>query len=821
MPRYRHVFLAGPTSEQRFSSPRRGGSSPRLTGRNRDTHAAGLTQQFAAAWQQGEANALADRHGLYLDFLSEPGFDLVIKSLEAMKSGIRLVNVRREGIGVNEVTRATVYVPRNKRALLLNKIIRYATELDTRSQEPKHKALVESISTIRASLLQSFWQDKPELIPGIAAEPVEIWLSTSDLNALAASRAACNDTGIPLAEGQLGFPERTVFFGRATRAQLENLLARSDRIAEFRAGRAVATVITELENKDQAAHVAALLTRIQISNPDAVAVLILDEGANNGHPLLQGILANADRHTVNAAWGGDDHGGHGTRMAGTAAYGDILDLLQRQTPIPITHRLESAKILPPPSAVNPKEFWGLITAQAISRAEIQVPERRRIICLAVTAHDSLPQGRPSAWSGEIDSLASGATDDLHRLFVVSAGNVRTGPEWLQFPVASLAREVEDPAQAWNALTVGAYTNKVQLTDPTMAGYTAIALAGDLSPFSTTSSTWPARKWPIKPEVLFEGGNVARGPNNSVQDHDDLKLISTWRDPAIAHFAPFDKTSAAAAQGAWFMGKIQAAYPDAWPETIRALVIHSAEWTSQMKQRFLANENKSAYAAFIRICGYGVPNLERALYCAANSLTLISQATLQPFDRHQTDSRYVTRDMHLYQLPWPAEVLASLNETPVTMRVTLSYFVEPSPGEVGWQDRYRYSSFGLRFEVNGPGETSAEFIPRVNRLARDDDDHPGTEGPGERWTIGEARNVGSVHSDIWSGRAIDLANSNLLAVYPTVGWWRERHHLGRWDRSARYSLLVSIHLPEQQVDIYTPVSVQVGVAVPVPVSIPVI
>jgi len=39
-----------------------------------------------------------------------------------------------------------------------------------------------------------------------------------------------------------------------------------------------------------------------------------------------------------------------------------------------------------------------------------------------------------------------------------------------------------------------------------------------------------------------------------------------------------------------------------------------------------------------------------------------------------------------------------------MRITLSYFVEPSPGEVGWKDRYRYASHGLRFELNGPERT---------------------------------------------------------------------------------------------------------------------
>ena len=67
--------------------------------------------------------------------------------------------------------------------------------------------------------------------------------------------------------------------------------------------------------------------------------------------------------------------------------------------------------------------------------------------------------------------------------------------------------VDDPAQAWNALTVGAFTEKVDIIDPAFAGYTPIAPAGELSPRSRTSVAWD-RQWPVKPDVVFEGGNLA-------------------------------------------------------------------------------------------------------------------------------------------------------------------------------------------------------------------------------------------------------------------------------------------------------------------------
>ena len=150
---------------------------------------------------------------------------------------------------------------------------------------------------------------------------------------------------------------------------------------------------------------------------------------------------------------------------------------------------------------------------------------------------------------------------------------------------------------------------------------------------------------------------------------------------------------------------------------------------------------------------------------------------------------------------------------------VSYFIEPGPGEVGWSHRYRYASHGLRFELNSPGETQTEFVKRINKQAREQDEgKPETEAPSDHWVLGQQRNVGSIHSDIWTGRAADLATSNLIAIRPVIGWWRERHHLRRVDQKTRYSLIVSIETPSEETDIYTPVAVKIGIPTPVPIQI---
>ena len=197
-----------------------------------------------------------------------------------------------------------------------------------------------------------------------------------------------------MGEGRIGFPERTVCLIRAAGPDLTRLVELSDDIAEFRSAKEVATFFIEQENRDQAQWVTDLLNRVEVRDRDQICVLVLDHGINNGHRLLEPVLADEDRHTVEPAWGVNDDHGHGTLMAGLAAYGDILSALQSQSALVISHGLESAKILPPPPETNPKRLWGHFTAQGISRAEVQAPNRKRITCMAITSVDDRDRGRP-------------------------------------------------------------------------------------------------------------------------------------------------------------------------------------------------------------------------------------------------------------------------------------------------------------------------------------------------------------------------------------------------------------------------------------------
>ena len=171
-------------------------------------------------------------------------------------------------------------------------------------------------------------------------------------------------------------------------------------------------------------------------------------------------------------------------------------------------------------------------------------------------------------------------------------------------------------------------------------------------------------------------------------------------------------------------------------------------------------------------------------------------------------------MKLHRLPWPKEQLAGLGAAQVELRATLSYYIEPNPGERGWTRRHRYASHGLRFRVKSATETVDEFRARINQAARDEEEGAPAGGP-EEWLLGTFRDRGSLHSDFWSGSAADLAERDAIGIFPVGGWWKEKPYLERFDAVTRYALIVTIRAPGAAVDIFTPV--EAAIAVPIAIA----
>lgn len=818
-----HLVLQNTSQAVPFTAHSPGGGRKTLPARNRQPHGQALASQIHALQQVATEVAAAQQEqhlesgmGLQIEFVGQPDVELAFESLGNDPKRIELLSVRREG----EITHANVFVPDGR----LSHFERYITEYlqdrkGEKGQSLDHKSLINTISAIRAAGIRALWTDDPELLPADVAAPFwwEVWLSVRGARqaVVADFHRLATLGGCEVREEQVNFPERTVLLMFGSQEQLAQSVMLLNCVAELRRAKDTAEFFDGMDIEEQAQWMNDLIARTNVANTDDIPyVCLLDSGVNRGHPMLQGVVAVQDVHAVNPGWGTDDDANHGTGLAGLIAYGELTEHLAGNESISIAHKLESVKLVPDQGGnAGDAQHHAYLFAEAVSRPQVVAPQRRRVFTSAVSASDYRDRGRPSSWSAMVDRLAAdvdSAGEDT-KLFVLAAGNTVTQQAWNTYPDSLSSNLIHDPGQAWNAITVGACTQKI---DTEIASLTAIAAQGGLSPLTTTSRTWDSA-WPLKPEVVLEGGNVGKDAMGAV-GCPALNLLTTNNEPNERLFTTTNATSAAAALCARLAGQIMAAYPALRAETVRGLIVHSAEWTPAMQAMFLpqnAAPTKQDYVHLIRHCGWGVPDLDRALWSASNSLTLVVEDTVHPYLKDQKKG-VVSRDMNLHALPWPTEELEALQDLPVQLRVTLSYFVEPNPSARGVGSKYHYPSHRLRFDVQRPLDASTEdFIARLNAAAQQEDEGTPGNPQDSEWHLGSRqRHRGSLHQDVWEGTAAELASRGFIAVYPAAGWWRTRPAQERFDLPARYSLIVSIRTEQNEIDLYAAIANKIGIEV---------
>lgn len=776
--------------------------------RDRTLHAQRLRDELAESRRTAEERGFHPNDPLPLTYELVPQALELVESLERSASGITLLAVVQ---GPNDL-RATIRVPKIKQRILDGILKRYAVEDHSRSHRPKGEDLVTSIESIRLATELDLWTDSVPFPPSNEELWWEVWLhdpssdraSHEQTKAEFAERAA--EVGITVGQRFFHFPDRTVVVAHGAYEQWVRAPRLILEVAELRRAKATLSQLAERPPVQQKKVVEQVLARILVPPIDAPRVCLLDQGVDKNHPLLRPAMSGADAQALDPAWGTEPHDAqhHGTQMAGMALLGPLEDVLSTHGQIELEHRLESVKILPP-RGENPPEVYGAVTAEAIARAEVQAPNVRRVACLMTTA-SARDGGLPSSWSGAIDQVTAPDDDGDTRLVVVAAGNLRDeilSPDFrypvIQGPIAG----VEDPAQSWNAITVGAVTDRVVIQDQDFADHEPIAPRGGLSPTSRTSLAWPEEArddWPYKPDLVMEGGNWARSPRGKTTNIDDLGLLTTTSKRGALLTTTFD-TSAATAGAARFAARLWARYPNLRAETVRALMIHSARWSKAAEEMFPGRSQEQAVRR-LRCFGYGSPDFNRAVENTTQAATLLYEGAIQPYRAQGSAAR--SNEMHVHSLPWPREVLQALGAEPITLRVTLSYFVEPSPGRRGWNQRYRYASHGLRFDVKRPTESRRAFVKRVSEAAIDEEDQedPEARAAGMKWAIGaRARVRGSVHSDWLTATAAQFAEMDQIAVFPVTGWWKERPALGRAESPAPYSLVVSVESAAAGIDLY--------------------
>ncbi|HEY1926607.1 MAG TPA: S8 family peptidase [Caulobacteraceae bacterium] len=716
---------------------------------------------------------------------------------------------------------AVVFVPDDARAFLASRLENYGKDPGNERRPDIEK--FEPLETFaRADALALF---TPPLQQEIL-DPVwwELWVREAPGRADLVAAAAQN-AGLDVHADRLQFPDIVVLHVLGpSKAVLQFLSRAPGAFVEVR--RATDTIQVFLqEGRDAglgpADHVAELLARVTPPSQDAPVICVLDSGVSAAHPLIAMGMTGA--WTFDEAWGTDDHirhGGHGTGLVGLVLYGDLFAAMADQRELRLTHSVESVKYLTPPGFPQPTApSYGAITQGAVAIAELNGGERARTFCIA-SSTDLWSATQPSSWSGALDQLASGATladrstgepptKTAKRLIVVAAGNVQGGQRQAIIQQAA----IEDPAQSWNALTIGGYTAKDTI-EPFELGVRTLAETNDVSPFSRGSNTLAGDLTPIKPEVLFEAGNMAVDGGDNCDWRPSLSVLAAGSDVLNEPLLPFWATSAAAGMAGNYLGRLKAELPGLWPETYRALTVHSADWIGPMRPRLIGRglhwkgAKKGPRQQILREIGYGVPDLSRAVKSAKNDMVLLAQAEIQPYSKAQDGATATYNEIHFYDLPWPKSALEALENEPVIMKITLSYFIEPNLSGRAATRPDTYRSCGLRFAMKKRNESIAAFKKRY-AAALAAEKEPAVQEK-DCWLLGpNAIAAGSLHCDLWRGPAIDLAGHDAIAIYPVGGWWKS--HLGqrRMNDKARYALAISIDGRALAVDLQNEITQQVN------------
>jgi len=360
-----HLYLRGSGRVELYTSKRRG-RGRKLPQRDRAGHAetlrSALVEAFAAGevWrQERDAGVAAGTPGLYFDFEIPPGSEEAAELLENRVKHVELVAVRQES--ETSPALATVFVPDSAADYFVKKVEAYRAE-QTKVGKPKNERLIARIQSIALAAVRSLFTDDPALLP-VAGQQIwwEAWIRQGHA---ATFDVVADRLAIPVQHSRLVFPDREVRLVFGNEVMIARLFRNSDAIAELRRAKDTPSLFVRWSNIEQAAWATDLVGRLSGPERQDIAVCVLATGVTQAHPLLSPALDPNDVHAYHPDWVGGDNRGHGTNMAGTVLYGDLMPLMAGTGSVVLTHRLESVKVLPDHDENEPRLKCRLPTGTA-------------------------------------------------------------------------------------------------------------------------------------------------------------------------------------------------------------------------------------------------------------------------------------------------------------------------------------------------------------------------------------------------------------------------------------------------------------------------
>lgn len=530
-----------------------------------------------------------------------------------------------------------------------------------------------------------------------------------------------------------------------------------------------------------------------ISPPtDAATVCIIDSGVAMQHPLLEPAMrGNRHQSFIPGTTDLGDSGsrGHGTAVASVAALGSLRAALNgglgpiKPVPVVLARILDDYAVLP--RSVNVKTVLPKIVTAMQGAAGVHILSHS----VASTAQFN-PQ-RMSIWAETIDRVSYDSGGE-GCLFVVCTGNVdgirpalhltetdiRTQghPRHLLGP----AYRLRNPAQAINALTVGAYVpTGVVSFGAHGAGLRAIATPNSASPCTRTGFGYLGE---VKPEVVEDGGNWYLDTNSRIVTRWDVTdvPIAAHDYASSGYLIKFGCGTSFAAPKAHLAAKVQDAIPTRNPDLIRAIVINSARWPSN----FGTTQDR------LRLFGYGVPDENRAIKIGGPRCTILIEDAIR------------IGNAQLYRIPWPADLFDQTLDLMIRVSITLAYRAPVR------KTNRTYRGTALEWKLSQRGESLAAFqqrgIYQGMSAPSDQEDSPDEEGEATiadwQWQVKtNLRRRGTAQKDWFEAPASYFGPELYLSVLGKRGWLTKEQQDQGWEQ--RYAVAICIEVLGQSIPIH--------------------
>jgi subtilisin family serine protease len=550
-------------------------------------------------------------------------------------------------------------------------------------------------------------------------------------------------------------------------------------------------------------------------NANSSIVCIIDSGIQENHPLLKSAISIYD----SKSWVPNEtdktsdsvrNGGHGTSVAGAVLYPRGIPTSGKSHAV---CWLQNARVLDENGYLTESIFPATLIENIVNFYRNKT--NTRIFNHSIASRTPCRLQYMSTWATAIDSLTW--QNDI--LFIVAAGNLpfdqnisegrsrksiqhhlqnSSYPDYLLDKTCRIA----NPGQSFQSLTVGS----VSLHTLQDLSKKSIASKDHPSAFSCTGlGIWDS----IKPEVVEYGGDLVVDdgipPTLSTPFAVCPELVRSTMNGGPPYASDQIGTSYAAPKVAHIAARLANEFPTASCLLYRAMIVQSARLPDWVKA-----ENFNLDKA-IRLMGYGIPSIDRALGGASNRITLTAEG--------DGENQIAARKVHIYQVTIPYELRSPGEDRDICVEITLSYKAQPRRTR---RSRRKYLSTWLHWECSKKSEDPESFLERLLR----DYDAPIETEKGDSmfdWTLGQQKNwgktkelsrqAGTIQKDWTTIKSFDLRKSFCIAIVGHEGWNNDP------DATIPYALAVTFEATEISVPIYAEIAnVQVPIEVETEVSI---